>query len=225
MNATEFSFTNSPLFDCLSSEDWSWLTARASELRMKKHGFIYFPKDKADAIFLLLSGRVKVSNYSEDGREIIKEIVYPGDTFGECYLAGATNYRNYATAMDETTEYLVVEREDLETLMGQNRQFAMEVFNCMGNKLREMERRLESLNFKPSRDRILDFIRDSILSKCKTQQDGTLVCPFLTHVDIAKMTDTSRQTVTLVLNELKRSDLINFDRNVLEIHDVAALCG
>jgi CRP-like cAMP-binding protein len=109
--------------------------------------------------------------------------------------------------------------------MARNRQFAMELFLSMGTKLREMEKRLESLNFKPSRDRILDFIKESILSKCKTLQDGTLVCPFLTHVDIAKMTDTSRQTVTLVLNELKRSDLIDFDRNVLEIHDVAALCG
>lgn len=225
MNLQAFPIIDSPLFQSLSQADWAWLLERASELKKKKHGFIYFPKDKAEAVYLLVSGRVKVSNYSEDGREIIKEVVYPGDVFGEGFLAGGTHYRNYATAMDECTEFLVINNEDLEILMASNRQFAMELFHSMGTKLREMEKRLEALNFKASRDRILDFIRDSILSKCKTLQDGTLVCPFLTHVDIAKMTDTSRQTVTLVLNELKRSDLIDFDRNVLEIHDVAALCG
>jgi CRP-like cAMP-binding protein len=45
----------------------------------------------------------------------------------------------------------------------------------------------------------------------------------LTHQDIANITCTSRQTVTLVLNELKKSDLIYFNRGKILVRDMASL--
>ncbi|MEM9023947.1 MAG: helix-turn-helix domain-containing protein, partial [Bacteroidota bacterium] len=45
----------------------------------------------------------------------------------------------------------------------------------------------------------------------------------LTHQDIANLTATSRQTVTIVLNELKEKDLIHFDRKSILIHDIDSI--
>ena len=76
---------------------------------------------------------------------------------------------------------------------------------------------------KDARTRIADIIKDT------TQQRGlkvgyeTLVKHSPTHQDIANITCTSRQTVTLVLNDLKKSDLIYFNRGKILVRDLARL--
>ena len=76
----------------------------------------------------------------------------------------------------------------------------------MGSRMLEMEQRLESLVFKDSRTRIIEFLKD--LADKKGQRVGyeILVRKFMTHQDIANLTATSRQTVTTVLNELRNKN-------------------
>lgn len=90
----------------------------------------------------------------------------------------------------------------------------------MGSKKLEMERRLESLVFKDSRSRIIEFLLD--LNEKNGQRVGYewVVRKFLTHQEIANFTATSRQTVTTVLNELKNKNLIVFNRKRLLLRDL-----
>ena len=85
------------------------------------------------------------------------------------------------------------------------------------------ERRLESLIFKDARTRIVDFIVDMGNEKGKAIGKEILVKHNLTHMDIANLTATSRQTVTTVLNELKEKDYIHLERNKFLIRDINAL--
>ena len=55
------------------------------------------------------------------------------------------------------------------------------------------------------------------------EEEGRLITPSLTQQDIANLTGTSRQTVTSVLNDLKKSNLIYFNRNSILIRDLAKL--
>ena len=97
------------------------------------------------------------------------------------------------------------------------------MMQLMGNRLLKMERRLESLVFKDSRTRIIEFLHE--LAKDKGQRVGyeTLVRGFLTHQEIANLTATSRQTVTTILNELRRENIITFNRRRLLIRDLDKL--
>jgi CRP-like cAMP-binding protein len=83
-----------------------------------------------------------------------------------------------------------------------------------------MERRFESLIFKDARDRIIDFIRDLVLTKGKKIGYEYAVKHKLTHQDMASLTATSRQTVTIVLNELRDSGILDFDRRSIIIHEM-----
>lgn len=97
------------------------------------------------------------------------------------------------------------------------------LMKIMGSRVLEMEQRLESLIFKDSRTRIIEFVHQ--LGEKKGQRVGfdTLVRKFLTHQEIANLTATSRQTVTTVLNELRNDNLLTFDRNRLLIRDMEKL--
>ena len=93
----------------------------------------------------------------------------------------------------------------------------------MGSRMLEMEQRLESLVFKDSRTRIIEFLHE--LGEKKGQRVGyeMLVRKFMTHQEIANLTATSRQTVTTVLNELRNRNLLTFNRKRLLIRDMEKL--
>ena len=85
------------------------------------------------------------------------------------------------------------------------------------------EDRLEALIFKDARTRIIEFIKDSATKRGRKIGYETLLKHCLTQQDIANLTGTSRQTVTSVLNDLRKSNLINFNRNSILIRDIAKL--
>ena len=93
----------------------------------------------------------------------------------------------------------------------------------IGDRLRRVEDRLESLIFKDARTRIIDFIKDSASKRGRQVGFETLIKHSLTQQDIANLTGTSRQTVTSVLNELKKLNLIYFTRKSILVRDLAKL--
>jgi CRP-like cAMP-binding protein len=86
-----------------------------------------------------------------------------------------------------------------------------------------MENRLQSLVFKDSRTRIIDYLVSLVHKKGQRVGYEMLVRKFLTHQEIANLTATSRQTVTTVLNELRNKDILTFDRKRLLVRDMEAL--
>ena len=188
-----------------------------------KGDFIYFPDQDASEIYLLTSGRVKVGTYSEEGKEIIKSVLQPGELFGEMVMIGEKVRKDFAVAMDEEVGICSMSLNKMQQLLFENVDFSIRLNRAIGRKLVKMERRVESLVFKDARTRIVEFLRE--LAGQRGQQDGdnVEVDHFYTHRDIASLTATSRQTVTSVLNDLRAEGLIDFDRRSLRIPSLSRL--
>jgi len=86
-----------------------------------------------------------------------------------------------------------------------------------------MENRLESLVFKDSRSRILEFIVDEVNSHGSRVGYEWVVRNGLTHQEIANLTATSRQTVTTIMNELRNENVMTFNRKRWLIRDLDVL--
>ncbi len=54
----------------------------------KKDEFIYFPDDQATHIYMIVSGRVRIGHYQDDGKDIVTAILSTDEIFGELALAG-----------------------------------------------------------------------------------------------------------------------------------------
>lgn len=188
-----------------------------------KDDFIYFSEEPSSHVFLVAQGRVKIGSYSDDGKEIIKAILQPGEIFGEMALYGEERRRDFAQAMDKEVSICPLTLDDMEELMRRNRELSIRLRKLVGFRLQKVERRLESLVFKDARTRIVEFLRDLAIERGQKVGFETLVKNFLTHQDIANLTATSRQTVTTILNELRDANLINFDRKRLLIRDLEKL--
>ncbi len=189
---------------------------------VKKGDYVYLPEDKSELIYFLVEGRIKIGSSSDDGKEIIKAILSPGEVFGELSLVGETTRRDYAIAVEEA-KLCTIESNSLNTLIKDHGSLSMFFMKMMGSKVLEMENRLESLVFKDSRSRIVEFIQDLVKKRGQRVGYEWVVRNFITHQEIANLTATSRQTVTTVLNELRSSDILTFNRKRLLVRDLEKL--
>jgi CRP-like cAMP-binding protein len=192
-------------------------------LHFKRDSFIYFPQDKADHIYMIAQGRVKIGRYLEDGKELVSAILTNGEIFGELALAGEDTRKDFAQVMDANTTICPLGIEDLKALMYGNKELSFKMLKLVGLRLMKLERKLEMLVFKDARTRVIEFLKDAASWKGKKVGFETMIPTKLTHKDIAALTGTSRQTVTTILNELKDKNLINFDRKKILIRDLAQL--
>ena len=189
----------------------------------KKGEYVYLPDEYADKIFFLTEGQIKIGSYSNDGKEITKALLGPGEVFGELSLVGEGKRRDFAVAT-ENTKICLITVEEMKYLMQEHSGLELFMMRVMGSRLLKMEKRLESLVFKDSRARVIDFLKELANDKGRNVGFELEVRGFMTHQEIANLTATSRQTVTTVLNELKKKNIITFNRRRLLIRNMEKMC-
>ena len=212
-----------PIFQNLSRVEEESLASMMEPLQKRRYTVIFRPGEKSDRLFFLVKGVVKISTHSSDGREVIKSILHPNALFGERGLIGEFERQDFAHALKEEVQLYSILIEDFKGLMQRNFNLCTNVMQLFGNQLIQAENRLESLLFKDARTRIIEFIKESVAGQGRQVGLEMLLKHSLTHQDIANITCTSRQTVTLVLNDLKKSDLIYFNRGKILVRDVSRL--
>jgi len=213
-----------PIFDVLTNEELIQLGNLVELKKRPKYAYIYSRNDFSDFIYFLLKGTIKIVTHSNDEKEVIKSVLHPLSMFGELCIVGQEKRTDYAKAMNQEVHYFSLKLEDLRKIMRTNHRLSNKILFMMGERLHRVESRLESLIFKDARTRIIDFIKDSAQKRGRRIGiDETLVKHSLTQQDIANITGTSRQTVTSVLNDLKKSNLIHFTRKSILIRDMVKL--
>ncbi len=216
-------FESVNLYKILCPHKVKTLAEKHTYIHYKKEEFIYFPDEYATHIYMIVSGRVRIGNYQDDGKETVTAILSTGEIFGELALAGEERRKDYAKAIDANTIICPLRVQDLQELMLENRELSFKVLKLIGLRLMKLERKLELLVFKDARTRIIEFLKDTAAWKGRKVGFETMIPTRLTHKDIASLTGTSRQTVTIILNELKEKNLINFDRKKILIRDLENL--
>jgi CRP/FNR family cyclic AMP-dependent transcriptional regulator len=187
---------------------------------VNKDTFLHFPEMKEDYIYFLKEGFVKIVHINESGEEQIKYVLTPGNIFGELSLLDNREDPNdYAVAIDNCV-ICFMKVTELKAMMEKNNDLAIRINKLVGLRIKRIERKLENLIFKDAKTRIIEFLIE--LAQEFGKQEGNIVSlrSFLSHEEIAKITTTSRQTVTTVLNELKVKGLISYNKTKYEFHSL-----
>ena len=193
-----------------------------NHLSFEANQYVYLPEEPARKIFLINSGRIKIGTYGADGKEITKAILTPGEVFGELALINDGNRRDFAYTL-EGTELCVLEKSDLNGMLRERSELQLFFMRLIGNRTIKLEQRLENLMFKTSRSRITEFLHQLATERGRAVGFEREVRNMLTHKEIADLTGTSRQTVNAVLNDLRRQNIITFDRKRLLVRDMDQL--
>ncbi|MGK2862077.1 MAG: Crp/Fnr family transcriptional regulator [Chitinophagaceae bacterium] len=168
-------------------------------------------------VYLLKKGLVKISNISETNEEVIKYFIKPGVIFGELNILGNEEKRHEIAVALQDSEVCFIPAETVVQLMETNKSVNTYIRGVIGERFRKMEDRMFSLMLKDVKDRILDFLKEFVKEFGEPVNGGYMARNFLTHEDIARITATSRQSVTGSLVNLKKLGFIDYNNKSVSV--------
>jgi CRP/FNR family cyclic AMP-dependent transcriptional regulator len=136
------------LFSHLPPEGLERLLALAVERRFSNDQVIFQKGETGSSMMLVLEGRVRISTCTPDGKEILFNVIGPGDVFGEIALLDGKERSANATADGECT-LLIIRRRDfiplLEQTIGQHPHVAIQLLDVLCRKLRDTSEIVEAV--------------------------------------------------------------------------------
>ncbi|MBI2368992.1 MAG: Crp/Fnr family transcriptional regulator [Deltaproteobacteria bacterium] len=202
-------FKKSDLFSRLRDAELEELAATAVPKAFPKGAFIIQKDAPGDDLYLIVSGNVKVTLYSEDGRELILAELREGDFFGEMSLLDGKPRSAMVIAL-EATEALVVRRRDFLAILNRNPAMAVKIIEALCQRLREADEKIESLAMLDVFGRVARVILQMAAKEGVRQGDLTVLTRRITHQEIASMAGTSRETVSRVLSRFQKRGHLSF---------------
>lgn len=188
-----------------------------------KGEIIYFSNSDVPRIFLLKKGNIKIVSIDEEGNETIKDIIQKGDLFGELTLESDQNSTEYAKALTDEVSICSFLLSDFEDLMLRNPSLALGYTKFVGLKMKRIKNNYSNLISKDAKSRLLSFLQDWLEREGKIEGNSGTLENYLTQNDIAQIICTSRQTATLLLNELENAGLIVYGRKEINIPNIQKL--
>jgi CRP-like cAMP-binding protein len=226
VNSKIWHFENFNIIKYLTENEKQGVMILSTMKQLQRKQIIYLAGDSSDNIYFLKAGKVKISKYSEEGKEMIVSILGTGQIFGELSMTTQDNRGEVAEVIKDCL-LCSIKADDLNKIIAENPHFPLQVVKLVGEKVKRVEKRLESLYFKTVSQRINEFIldlaADNGIDISFDLHKEIKVDLFLTHEEIAKLTATNRQTVTSILKDLDKQNIISYSRKVIIIKDIQAL--
>jgi CRP/FNR family transcriptional regulator len=205
----------------MSQDEINQATSCARRLRACRGEFIYLPGEKADFVYVIRQGRVKLSVLSESGKEIAIDILGPGEIFGEFALVDESLRSNMTQALDDITVW-VFHKSEFTNLLAQPN-LAMNYIRLVGDRRRRMEKKLSDMMSKDVSTRVCELLYELLPGAFEIDATAHARLVPLTHQDVASLIGASRQTTTSVLNQLERSGIIELGRGWIRVKHMRRL--
>lgn len=211
---TEF-IKSIPYFIGLSQEALDSLGKYIFEKRAERGEMLLFEGESAEMLYFVVDGAVKVFKTSQDGKEQILQIIRPGESFNDVpVFSGEVNLTS-AEAMGKVV-LNVIKKSDLETILREYPQVAMNVIHILSQRVRQLVSLVEDLSFRQVTGRVAKMLLEYV-------GDGIGDRPRLTQQEMAAMIGTAREMVGRSLKSLEEDGLIKIDRHRIIVTDIDAL--
>ena len=184
---------------------------------LKKNAIFRFPQMLSKHVFFLKEGFLKIATVNPDGEEAIKYLVAAGSLFGEISLLSEQEcIEDFAVALEDAV-ILFMNAEEMLHLISSNNDLRTKIRKQIALRIKKAENRFLSVLFKDAQTRVCDFIIEFAREFGRLTEHGHEVNNILTNDDIARLTTTSRQTVSRVLNEIREKKLIEYNNDLILI--------
>lgn len=205
-----------PLFSSLKDEEIEAIYKLSVTKKCSKDTIILLEDEEGDTLFVILSGKVKVTTFSESGKEVIFSILNEGDFFGDMSLLDGKP-RSATVISIEESELRLIRRSDFNKLIESHPGIALKLLEELTSRLRKADERIESLALLDVTGRVAGILLQLADERGEKTEGSILIKSRPTHQELANMVGTTRETVTRILKQLGNKKYINMDGKDLTI--------
>ncbi len=196
-----------PLFGGLEDEDLARLAQLMTEKHYKKDSVVISVEDPGDALYVVSEGEVKVSLWSDSGREIILSTLGSGAFFGELSLVdGEPRSANVTCTSDSLI--LRLSRKEFLKVIRSYPSIAINVMTEVCVRLRRADESIGNLALLDVYGRVARYLIEMSEESGEDVPEGIIIRKMPTQQHIASRIGTSRETVSRALSEFQRRGFI-----------------
>ncbi|MDR5694649.1 MAG: Crp/Fnr family transcriptional regulator [Armatimonadota bacterium] len=200
-----------PLFSGLSLPELEEIVHRAQTRRFPKGEFLFHQGDPARFLYILLRGRVRLTQTTPEGQEVLLRFVRDGEMFGGIAALGDATYPVSAQAVDECTT-LCWDGETMSRLMESFPRLAVNALHLLADRVQELQDRLREMATERVEQRIARALLRLLRQSGRKVEEGVLIDLPLSRQDLAEMAGTTIYTASRILARWEQRGLIESRR-------------
>jgi CRP-like cAMP-binding protein len=207
-----------PLFERVTDADLDSMLEHAVPRRVAQGDAVFEQGAQAKSFFLLLHGRLKVTQVTHDGQQIIVRMVHPGDLFGFAMALRRPDYPGTARAAAES---LIIgwPTEMWSRFVEQNPRLATTAMQTIGQRLEEAHTRIREMSTEEVEKRVAHAVLRLSKQAGRAVEEGIRIDFPISRQDIAEMTGTTLHTVSRILSAWESKGIVEGGRQKLTVTD------
>lgn len=166
---------------------------------------LFHEGDASDSLMVLLEGHLKVYSVGETGREVVYNVLEPGEVIGEMLLDGGTRSASVKAITDAQCQ--VIEGDAVAGLIRKTPDFADYLMLKLIARVRRLTLQTRSLALNGVYERVVALLEEQAVA----DGDVRRLPRHLTQQEIANLVGASREMVSGILRELMRGGFITKD--------------
>jgi CRP/FNR family transcriptional regulator, global nitrogen regulator len=185
---------------------------------------IFFPGDPAERVYFLVKGAVKLSRVFDNGEEITVSLLRENSVFGVLsIITGHRSDRFYHAVAITPVELLAANIDQVEKALRNDAELSSVLLKGLASRILQTEMMIETLAHRDMGSRLESFILILCRDFGVPGRDGITIDLRLSHQAIAEAIGSTRVTITRLLGELKKKNLISIHKKKITVRDPVQL--
>ncbi len=211
---------NVALFRGVSLENLKLLSSRAIYKKFKPGELIIGEADPIRAFYVVISGRLKLSKSSSEGREQTLSLLGPGDPFGLCTAFATDSFPASAMALEDG-EIMIIPGEFMETIARKEPALLLNIIQILSQRLKESMSLIESLALKEIPGRLSSFLLHALSADAKEKKDKLELT--ISQRELAKILGATPEALSRSLRKMVNEGILTVDGRIINILDRKAM--
>lgn len=207
-----------PIFSELDDDTLTKLSQTGSVQLFSKDSIILSEKDSGTALFIIISGKVKITRISndEEDKEVILSILNPSDFFGEMALLDGLTRSATVTAMEESKVF-IIQRNDFLELIKNHPEVSVALLQELTQRLRAAGMKIKALSLKDAEGKVATVLLQLADEVGKIKHGIVEIEKLPYQHELANMAGTSRETISRTLHAFAKKGLVELEGSKLRI--------
>lgn len=215
-------FRRHPLFTHLPDADVDQLLRYARIERHKAGHTIFLKGSPGHGMMAVLSGQVRISAPSPEGKEIVLNLVGPGEVFGEIALLDGHERTADAVAMNDC-ELLVLERRDFIPFLERHPEVCIRLMEVLCARLRRTSEQVEDVLFLELPARLAKMLLRLAKEHGHTTAAGQVIDLKLSQRELGNLTGATRESINKQLKEWERDGVLRLEGGAIVVTSASRL--
>ena len=222
LSAISHELAHVPLFEGLPADTLTRVVGLAHQKQLESGGFFFSEGDDADLFFVLTTGRVRLSQLTPEGHQVVLRLITPGDAFGGVGAFGEPMYPVSAEAVEPSIA-IAWTSATMRQLLEREPRIAVNALRFVAARYHDLQRRYRQAMTERVERRVARAVLRLVHDAGRRVDAGIEIGFPVSRQDIAEMTGTTLYTVSRLLSAWEGQGIVRSGRQRIVLTEPHAL--